>query len=174
MILDIARHTPVWVYLMFFGLLAISALRLRGGIRDVRRVAIVPAIFIIAGVVGLFARHDPVATAMWLVGALGGSLVGSLNRPTLQADRDSRAVWLPGSLMPTLRLLLIFGAHYLLNVAAALRPEQAAGFMHWDAAVSGMAAGFFAAWSLRFHQAWKVAPAITDEHRTATGHIATT
>lgn len=165
MILDILRHTPLWVYLMFFGLLAISARRLRGGIRDVRRVAIVPTIFIVWGIVGLLGRHDPVATGMWLAGAVGGGVLGGLSRPVMQADRAAGEVWLPGSLVPTLRLLLIFGAHYLLHVAAALRPDQAAVLMHWDAVVSGMAAGFFAGWSVRFHQAWRHAPAIEADRR---------
>lgn len=172
MILDILRHTPIGVYLMFFGLLALSALRLRAGVRDVRRVAIVPALFVVAGVIGLLARHDVVAASMWLFAAIGGGLLGSLSRPVMQADRPRREVWLPGSLMPTLRLLLIFAAHYLLHVAAALRPEQASNFMHWDAAVSGMAAGFFASWSWRFFQAWQSAPAISMDRRPAADRIA--
>jgi hypothetical protein len=76
----------------------------------------------------------------------------------MQADRGRRRVLLPGSLLPLLRILVIFGAHYVLRVAAAIHPDMSATYLTWDIYVSGASAGYFVGWSVRFMRSYVQAP----------------
>jgi hypothetical protein len=64
----------------------------------------------------------------------------------------------PGSVVPLLRNLGLFGAHYVLQVAMAVRPQWRDALLGWDLAVSGFSVGYFVAWSLRFVQGLRRAP----------------
>jgi hypothetical protein len=65
---------------------------------------------------------------------------------------------LPGSVLPLLRILIIFGAHYVLRVAATIRPDSSSTYLTWDIYVSGAGAGYFFGWSLRFIRSYRGAP----------------
>jgi hypothetical protein len=75
-------------------------------------------------------------------------------------DRPRQLVRLRGSVLPLVRILVIFGAHYALQVAAALHPDNRATFMAWDIYVSGASAGYFFGWSIRFLRAYRTAPQV--------------
>ena len=62
----------------------------------------------------------------------------------IEADRARGLVYQPGSAVPLLRNLLIFGSHF------ALRAAQDPALLPWDCAVSGASAGYFAGWGVRF------------------------
>ena len=76
----------------------------------------------------------------------------------MQADHARRRVLLPGSILPLLRILIIFGSHYVLRVAAAIQPDMSATYLSWDIYVSGASAGYFVGWSVRFMLSYKKAP----------------
>lgn len=160
MMLDILRGTPPWVFVLFAYLVWIGAQRLRPAVRDVRRIAIAPAIFIVWGLAGLAGRSAPpsLTLAHWLVGAVLGAALGAAMKQSLQTDHARRRVLQAASAVPLLRNIAIFGAHYLLNVAAALQPAARADFLGWDIYVSGFSAGFFIGWSIRFALAYRGAP----------------
>lgn len=161
MILDILRNTPTWVYILFAVLILLGSSRLRSGERDARRVCIMPVVFIVLGLAGLSQRSDSGAISAWLVAATVGLTLGTLVRPKLQAAVGRFRIVLPGSVWPLLRILAIFAAHYFLTVAAVMSFDHRDEFLRWDAAVSGMAAGFFAGWLWRFVQGYRSAKATT-------------
>jgi hypothetical protein len=78
----------------------------------------------------------------------------------MQADHARRRVRLPGSALPLLRILIIFGSHYVLRVAAAIHPEMGATYLSWDIYVSGASAGYFMGWSIRFMMSYAKAPPV--------------
>lgn len=160
MILEILRATPVWVFALFAYLIWVGAKRLQPSVRDVRRVFVMPLVFIVWGLSGL-ERHGPAlphAAAFWLLGAAFGAALGALPKPVLLADHRRRLVQQGGSAVPLLRNLALFGSHYLLNVAAAIEPRASADFIGWDVLVSGFSAGYFIAWAIRFAQVYRAAP----------------
>lgn len=166
MTLEVLRHTPPWVYALFAYLVWAGAQRLRSGTRDLRRIAIAPAVFVVWGLAGLMGRPDPFAATLahWLLGAAVGLALGSATRPALQIDRaQRRRVHLPGSAGPLLRNLAIFGAHYLLNVATALHPSSHGEYLRLDVYVSGFSAGYFIGWAVRFALAYRDALRIAPE-----------
>jgi hypothetical protein len=156
----ILSGTPIWVYILLAFLLWTGATRLKPGVRALARIGITPGIFIVWGVIGLFQRPGDFSgvLAHWAVGAVLGLLLGLAFGIPMQADRARRLVLLPGSVLPLLRIVIIFGAHYVLRVAAAIHPDQAAAYLTWDIYVSGASAGYFFGWSVRFMRSYRNAP----------------
>jgi hypothetical protein len=160
MILGILRGTPVWVFVLVTYLVGMGAARLRTRVTRVHRLWIMPAVFIGWGLYGL-AQHGgafPSALADWLMGSVAGLVLGGAPRQRLIADRKHGLVQQPPSVVPLLRNLGLFGAHYALNVAAAIEPALRAGLMRWDVVVSGLGAGYFIGWAARFVQSYRNAP----------------
>jgi|GEM_PF-437306 hypothetical protein len=160
MIFEVLRHTPIWVYALFAYLVWIGIKRLQPAVRDVRRVGLVPIVFIVWGLAGLVQRIDmqPMAGLHWLIGAIAGCAAGLMLQQSLLADRVHLRVLQPASVIPLLRILAIFGSHYLLNVAAAIHPHDRAAYLDLDVYVSGISAGYFIGWGIRFILAYRNAP----------------
>jgi hypothetical protein len=149
--------TPIWVFALF-GYLVWAGIRgLTVSARKVSRVWITPAIFIAWGVIGLAMRSGPLAENLlhWFVAALVGTSIGLLARVPLQVDPGKNLVVQPGSVVPLIRYVAIFGAHYALNVLAAMKPEMSAQYVTWDIYVSGASAGYFAGWAIRFARSYR-------------------
>jgi len=154
---EVLRGTPIWVFALFGYLLWAGIRGLTPSARKVSRVWITPAIFITWGVIGLVMRSGPLAANLlhWLIAALVGAGVGVLARVPMQVDASKNLVVQPGSVLPLIRNVTIFGAHYALNVLAAVKPELSAQYMTWDIYVSGASAWYFAGWAIRFLSAYR-------------------
>jgi hypothetical protein len=157
----VLAHTPPWVFVLLAYLVVMGAMRLRPSVRRLDRIWITPGIFVAWGLVGLFKRHMDLGFVLphWLMGAVIGGAIGLLGRSmSIMVDRPRQLVLLRGSVLPLVRILVIFGAHYALQVAAALHPENRTTFLTWDIYVSGASAGYFLGWSARFLQSYRTAP----------------
>jgi len=159
-IVQILQGTPIWIFALFALLIWLGIRRLRPSTMPISRVWLVPGVFIAWGLVGLFSRTGPLeVTAMhWLLAAVLGIALGVMPGMSLQVDRQRRLVRQPASTLPLLRNMAIFGAHYLLNVAAAIQPMHGERYMGWDVVVSGFSAGFFIGWAIRFALSVRSAP----------------
>ena len=159
-IYHILSRTPPWVFVLFAYLMWIGAMRLRPSIRQLGKIFITPGIFIVWGIVGLF--HSPeystFAVVHWSIGAVVGGAIGMAGGMTMTVDRPRQLVLLRGSVLPMVRILLIFGAHYLLQVGAVLHPDKRTTLLTADIYVSGASAGYFLGWAVRFLQSYRVAP----------------
>ena len=154
---DIVRGTPWWVFAVFGLLLWLGMRGLTLNARKVSLVWITPAIFIAWGVIGLFERSGPVSgnslainLLHWLLAGLLGAGLSALISVPLQVDPHRKLVVQPGSAIPLIRNVVIFGAHYALNVLAAIEPHLSAHYMAYDVYVSGAGAGYFVGWTIRF------------------------
>jgi hypothetical protein len=160
-IAQILGGTPIWVFVLLAYLVWIGTVRLKPGVRDLAKIWITPAIFIVWGLVGLFQRPGDFSDVFmrWMAGFVIGGALGFAFAVPMQADRANRRVLLPGSILPLLRVIILFGAHYVLRVAAALHPDASATYLNWDIFVSGAGAGYFLGWSVRFMMSYaKAAP----------------
>lgn len=157
---EVLARTPAWVFVLLAYLLWIGMLRVRPSIRPLGRIWITPLIFVGWGLAGLFEKHSELVFVLphWLMGAVIGGALGLLGSMTLTVDRPRQLVLLRGSIMPLVRIALIFGAHYLLQVGAALHPDSRNSLLTWDIYVSGASAGYFVGWAVRFLQSYRTAP----------------
>jgi hypothetical protein len=155
-------QTPLWVFALLVLLVWLGIKRLQARTTPLTRVWMVPAVFIVWGVSGLFARSGaPIdVAAHWFAGAVLGGALGawSLSPASLRFDHRNRLVYQPGSVLPLLRNLAIFLGHYVLQVIAATQPHLRDSAMGWDVYVSGLSAGYFIGWSIRFVLGQRRAP----------------
>jgi hypothetical protein len=157
----ILTSTPLWVWALLALLVWLGSLGLKRRRMALRRVAIVPVVFIAWGLSGLAARPFDAATiaAFWLGGLILGLVLGLATGPTLLGvDRAGRAVELPASAWPLARNLIIFFAHYTLIVAAAILTAHKAILLQADIAVSGASAGYFIGWAVALLRQYRAAP----------------
>jgi hypothetical protein len=111
---------------------------------------------------GLFQRPGEFSEVLirWGVGLVLGAVLGLAFAIPMQADHARRRVLLRGSVLPLLRILIIFGSHYVLRVAAAIHPDMSTTYLNWDIYVSGASAGYFMGWSVRFIMSYVKAPQV--------------
>ena len=159
---EIFSHTPIWVWVLFGVLMAIGALSLRPRIVAPQRLLITPIVFIAWGLISLLTKPHFTALlgADWLLTlGLGMAAGWSTTRLRgLRVDRVRHRAHLPGSPALLLRIVTVFVVKYTLNVAIAISPEQAERLTLWDVGVSGLMAGYFIGWLLRFRARYRVAP----------------
>lgn len=147
-------HIPLWVFAVFFLLLALGLRQARTRPWDPRR-ATALALFWVAfslwGVVSAFGA-DPVTMLCWLLGAgltlwMGRAWLAP--RAMVVAD-DGKRVQVPGSWLPMALMLAIFGVKFALGyeaaVGAPITAQSAAGAM--VAIGLGLASGAFLARAL--------------------------
>lgn len=164
MIVAIVSHTPLWVFGLFVLLAAMGIMALRARLVRLPRILITPAVFIVWGIEGLVTKpqFSSVLASEWVLAvAAGAALAAATTRlPALRVDRARRLIHLPGSVRPLIRVMVIFCAKYALAVAAAISPAMRDSLVPWDVAVSGLGAGYFLGWLLRFLQAYRRAPGL--------------
>lgn len=157
----ILANTPLWVWALLALLVWLGSLGLKRRRMALRRVAIIPAAFVIWGLSGLAARPFDGTTiaALWLGGLILGVALGLITGPRLLGvDRARREVELPASWWPLARNMIIFFAHYALLATAAILTAHKAALLQTDIAVSGASAGYFIGWAaalLRRYRLWE-------------------
>jgi hypothetical protein len=170
MALTIVRHTPAWVFAILAVLIATGVQALRPRVVPIWRLLLVPAVFIVWGVVGIVQRAhvDPAFPLYWAGAAAIGAAIGwaTTRLPGMTFDPVRGVVGLPGSALPLVRSTSIFIARYGLAVASAFAATRGtyATIVAVDVAVSGLAAGYFLGWLggfVRFIRAQTAAPRLT-------------
>lgn len=160
----ILAGTPLWVYPLFGLLVYLGLLSARDRTVAPARVAIVPAIFIIWGLVGFVPRiaAAPMLAVEWLVVAVvfAGLAVATRRDGAIQVDRVHGLVRMRGSWLPLARNLAIFAAKYGLTAASAINPAIAGTLAIWDVGVSAATAGYFAGWLALFALRYREAPSV--------------
>jgi hypothetical protein len=152
--LQIIQHTPLWVaaLLALLVLLGMQALRPRDV--PIWRVVLVPAAFIVWGVLSLRAKAAaaPLLAIDWLVtAAIGAALAWWTTKlEGVRVDYAASRVHVPGSIVPLVRNVSIFLVKYGLTAAMAVAPALQGMLSPWDIAVSGVSAGYFIGWLVRF------------------------
>jgi hypothetical protein len=154
MIMQIISHTPRWVFVLFFVLLALGYLASRPRTLSRGRVAILPIAMMLLSAYGVVSAFGYRATGMvaWVAGM---TLAVLLNR-VLQLPRGASYVAttqsfvLPGSWIPLALMLAIFFTKYTVAVLLSLHPTllDLASFLAGVSLVYGVLSGIFFASAL--------------------------
>ena len=165
--LQIVQHTPAWAFALLAFLIWIGVQALRPRILPLWRLVLVPAAFIVWGVVSLLGRTAaaPLLGVDWLVTAAIGVALGwwTTRLDGVEIDYAASRVRVPGSRVPLVRNLSIFAVKYGLTAAMAVAPALRPSLSPWDIGVSGLSAGYFIGWLLRFALKYRARPALGDQ-----------
>lgn len=157
-IADIVRRTPVWVWGMLGGLVALGLSATRSRTLHVGRLVLMPVamgVLALWGVQAAFGNTGRLAEllALWAACCAALLVVGSRMAPPPGAryNAATRSFQLPGSWVPLGLILAVFSMKYGIGVQLAMAPELArdAGFAFAVSALYGLLSGLFAARTLR-------------------------
>jgi len=151
---QILQHTPIWVFGLFFALLALGYLQSRPRELSAARLALLPLAFGVFSLVQVSVRFgaQPLAYAAW---GIGMAAALRLNRAWKQ---PAGARWLeqsgrfhvPGSWTLLALMMAIFFARYALAVSLEMTPglAQVSGYAAAASLVFGLLSGAFLARAL--------------------------
>ena len=129
MILQVLESTPLWVFVLFFGLLAIGIAQSRPRSVTPARVAILPSAFIALSLYGVLSSFGPHATELiaWGSGIGAAVLAGRAMKPGagVRWNESTHSFEVPGSWVPLTLMMTVFFARYAIAVSMAMRPALA-------------------------------------------------
>lgn len=161
MLIQVLTHTPRWVFVLFFALLALGVQQMFPRTASLRKVSLLPVAmggYSLYGVVSSFGQ--PVALLAWALGAALSFFV-LFGRPAAAGtryDASRREFRLPGSAVPLALMMGLFFIKYGVGVTLSFAPQLAShtGFALPLCALYGFFSGVFAARTARL---WKLAGA---------------
>ncbi|MGE4239197.1 DUF6622 family protein [Ramlibacter sp.] len=160
-IVTIVRNTPVWVWGLLAGLLALGASQLRDRTASLMRVSLLPlgmTVFSAWGTLSALGASPHLANvlAAWLLAAAMAFSLLVPGRAAAQFDAARRTYRLQGSVVPLLLIVGIFMTKYAVGVELAMAPQrvQETQFALGIAALYGAFTGIFVGRAARL---WKLA-----------------
>ena len=160
MLTQILQKTPVWVWALLAGLIALGYSQTRDRVVSQLRAMLMPMAMVALSVYGTVSAFgvSPAVLGLWLVTA---ALLASwiMQRPVpvnTRFDGAAKQYAIPGSWLPMIVILAIFLTKYAVGVSLAMRPSLA----HDDVfplvigALYGVFSGFFAGRTVRL---WRLA-----------------
>lgn len=149
MFIAILQHTPTWVYVLLFVLIALGVSQSFPRTMTLRRSTVLPLVLVgvsLMGVVSTFERR-PLALLAWAL-ALCGAVAAMHGRVDTSATHFSpvtQRFQLPGSWLPLVLMLGLFAVKFGAGVTLANQPQMAesAGFALAASAAYGLFSGIF-------------------------------
>ncbi len=124
MILDILRHTPLWVWSLAAGLLALGLVQLRERRLPPWRMWLLPGVLLAMGLWSLSQSFASpwLAIAVWAKAVALAAAVARRMPPPAGLRREGTTLVLPGSALPLVIIGAVFTLRYAGGVALALHP----------------------------------------------------
>jgi hypothetical protein len=151
-------NTPPWVWVLLAFLLFLGIRALRPSTAPLWRIAILPTVFCVWGLYGLFNLHSLTAERIlpW-VGAIAVGIIAGMRIAALQpirADKTRGLVRAPGGPLTLILILGVFASKYVFGVLHAIRPDLFAQPQFWlaELLLSGVLTAMFAG---RFIGLWR-------------------
>lgn len=164
MLIEILKHIPIWVFLLFAVLVRLGFVLARSRDVSIGRAATVPLVMAILSVAGVVSAFAPAALPIvaWAAGlllALGVCRV--LGYPRGVAMTAERRVHVPGSWVPMGLMMTIFFTKFAVGVTLTFQPALAhtVEFAVSASLIYGTVSGAFLVRALAALQVWWKAPA---------------
>ena len=123
MFFEILKHTPIWVFVLFFLLVVVGSFQSRSRVVSFGRATVLPVIMITLSFYGVWSAFGVSVNgiAAWFVGVGFAVLINQL-RPLLQNvaySRETKSFSIPGSWLPLALMMAIFFTKYVVGVVLA-------------------------------------------------------
>jgi len=123
MLIEILKHTPLWVFVLFLALLVYGYSQSKNRTVSPRRIAFLPVVMISLSFYGVLSAFylSFIALALWGVGLGVSILVGKLllAPPGVNYSNETRSFYIPGSWLPLILMLVVFFIKYAVGVVLA-------------------------------------------------------
>ena len=166
MLVQILKHTPLWVFGLFFGLAYVGYLQSKTRLVSRQRLAILPIAMLCLSFLGVWSSFGPNLTAFasWASALLAVVILSLALAPPrgVSYSPESKLFAVPGSWVPLALMMCIFFTKYAVAVARAVDP----GFSNSIALVAaicticGLCSGVFLARALRVARIAKLRQAV--------------
>ncbi len=123
MFFEILKHTPTWVFVLFFLLLVLGYFQSKPRIVSLGKVAILPVAMIALSFYGVWSAFGAsvVGIAAWFAG-VGLAVLFNQLRTSLQSvaySKETKSFSIPGSWLPLALMMAIFFTKYVVGVVLA-------------------------------------------------------
>jgi hypothetical protein len=161
----ILANTPPWVFALLALLIWQGCMALRPRSQPLARMLIIPAVFFLMGLSRLVLGGKSIDLVLvWMAAAAAFVALALYTGPrSVTIDGATGHILRPGSTIPLIRNLTVFGLQYAVAVVTAMKLQAAWEVAMAGQAVSGACAGYFLGWTialLRGYRARLAAPAI--------------
>ena len=161
----ILANTPPWVFALLALLIWQGCMALRPRSQPLARMLIIPAVFFLMGLSRLLLVGKSIDLVLvWMAAAAVFVALALYTGPrSVTIDGTTGHILRPGSIIPLVRNLTVFGLQYAVAVVTAMKLQAAWEVAMAGQAVSGACAGYFLGWTialLRGYRARLAAPAI--------------
>ena len=123
MLIEILKRTPLWVFVLFFILIALGYFQSKGRTVSRRRVSVLPVAMIALSFYGVLSAFGvaPVGLVFWALGvALAVGVGVNLAAPQgVTFLRETQSFFIPGSWLPLAFMMAIFFTKYAVGVVLA-------------------------------------------------------
>lgn len=125
MFIEILKHTPIWVFCLFFILLAIGFTQSKARTADKGRILILPCAMLGLSFYGVISAFGPIYSGLlaWFIGITIASWLGlklAILKGVTYSD-ENQAFLIPGSWVPLVLMMAIFFTKYAVGVVLALQ-----------------------------------------------------
>ncbi len=125
MFIEILKHTPIWVFGLFFVLLALGFTQSKARTVDKYKVIILPCVMTGLSFYGVVSAFGPVYAGLlaWFIGMAVAVWLGwkfAIPKGVAYFEK-SRSFLIPGSWMPLILMMAIFFTKYAVGVVLALQ-----------------------------------------------------
>ena len=156
--IDIIKHTPLWVFALFAGLIVLGVKQTRAREVTLRSVCVLPVAMAGLSVFGVYSAFSGViALAVWFVClVLGWGVARQFCLPKgVRYISEQHVFHIPGSKVPFILIMAIFFTKYCVGVMLAIQlaVTQSTEFMVIVSAIYGILSGIFLARGLQILQA---------------------
>jgi len=127
MIIDIVTHTPIWVFILFIGLLLLGYMQTKDRKIKIGSIFILPISMILLSIFGIISTFGimPTALFLWFFGIVIALMMNAQSSCSRRVKYSSfeKVFFIPGSWKPMILILLIFFIKYFVGVVTSLELE---------------------------------------------------
>ena len=158
------KHTPIWVYVLFFYCIFIGVIALKDGVVSIYKMLIMPIVFTYLSVETLYLKFGIhyLSVGTFVAAVFLGVFLGLMQAKLqgVSVDKEKKLVAIPGSPMTLILILIIFSSKYYFNYELDSNPAIANNttFEITLLVVSGMTAGLFAGRVMYYFSRMKKGP----------------
>ncbi len=149
MLIQILKHTPIWVFCLFFILLSLGFLQSKTRTVNRRRVITIPCAMLVLSFFGVISAFGPIYAGLlaWFIGITAASWLGFKLGiiKGVTYSKENQTFLIPGSWIPFILMMALFFTKYAVNVLLAMQLTiiQSAEFIVLVSCLYGCFSGLF-------------------------------